>query len=336
VPPSLSFIADPCSGWYTERVPTNRMSLSLQSGIESEVSWALDRLCRVSGNDQFLAKPILGLADALYVWPEWYIQEGHDLCRQARTCFSVPRELERKRRNALESLFVLRCLAANEQNTHYLATHARTLPFLLSSLHAIDPSLDENSEFTLLTIEYFQLVAPQFVIPSSSTASSANPLQPLQAVAVNSTNRPTIIAAFNALTSLLTNPRNSTHVKFESPCLEKCLQYLPLIQDQPLMEACLDFLYSQLASPPIAQAFLLRDDMSTVLRLLIMQIHKQQVEESATIDVLGPVSSVPWDAVPTRPHDLTPEELRTILPMTEPERCLQWYVTSFAVSMCTF
>ena len=50
--------------------------LALRSGIPEEVSWALDRLLRLCSNEKFLLSAIPGLTDALFAWPEWYVERA--------------------------------------------------------------------------------------------------------------------------------------------------------------------------------------------------------------------------------------------------------------------
>ena len=64
------------------------MLLALRSGIDSEISWALDRLTRLCNNEQFVLRAIPGLTDALFEWPVWYVEIGAKLCAGATTLFA--------------------------------------------------------------------------------------------------------------------------------------------------------------------------------------------------------------------------------------------------------
>src|ERR1700728_4748048 len=75
-------------GWYTEATPLNRMLLSLRSGIDADIGWALNRLCRLCDNEQFVLKTIPGLIDALFEWPEWYANEGYKEHAEVTSLFS--------------------------------------------------------------------------------------------------------------------------------------------------------------------------------------------------------------------------------------------------------
>jgi len=314
------------SGWYTESTPNNRMSLSLRSGILSEVAWALDRLCRLCMNEQFLFRTIPGLIDGLFDWPEWYATEGYKDWAEESILFSPPRELVQKHRYALESLFVMRNAALNETNSRDLARHTHTMPLLLNTLFNLEPNRDEDVEFVLYVLDIFQILAPSMTIYAN--LPSQNPLPPILNILRNTTNRSMIISALTALTALFSNPSNGSQLTQDSPALAAAIRYLPLFVDIPLVDACLDYLYVQVSHPALARAFLLHSEMPSVLKILSSFILHEQtlVQESLNLDVTGSVHTVASTATHTKDHELTQEELDRLLELTEPERCYQWCV----------
>src|SRR5580658_5940204 len=110
------------------------MLLSLRSGIDGEIGWALDRLCRLCDNEQFLLRAIPGLTDALFEWPEWYAKQASQEGSELNIIFSPAPPQDRRKRHALESLFILRNAALNEPNALELASHPRTRPLILMVL----------------------------------------------------------------------------------------------------------------------------------------------------------------------------------------------------------
>jgi chromatin structure-remodeling complex subunit RSC9 len=78
----------------------------------------------------------------------------------------------------------------------------------------------------------------------------------------------------------------------------------------------------------MAKAFLLHPEMPGVLRLLVSFLLKEQqsLEEKVTLDITGTVHTVSSSAMNTRDHELTKEELDSLLPKPEPQRCYDWYV----------
>lgn len=323
-------IRDDYERWYTESTPNNRMSLSLRSGILSEVAWALDRLCRLCMNEQFLFRTIPGVIDGLFDWPEWYATEGYKNWAEENILFSPSRELVQKRRYALESLFVIRNAALNETNSLDLTYHTHTMPLILNTLFNMDPNKDENVEFVLYILDIFQVLAPRMII-HANFAPSQNPLPPVLNILRTTTNRSMIISALTALTTLFSNPSNSSQLTADSPALTAAIRYLPLFMDIPLVDACLNYLYVHISHPAFARAFLLHSEMRSVMKLLASFILQEQalVAESVSLDVTGSVHTVASTATHTKDHELTQEELEKLLELSEPQRCYEWMKCMF-------
>ncbi|KAH7886114.1 hypothetical protein F5I97DRAFT_1877725 [Phlebopus sp. FC_14] len=322
-------VTDDYERWYTEATASNRMVLSLRSGIHAEIGWALDRLHRLCTNDQFLLKSIPGLTDALFEWPEWYVKKGH-LESGRYSLFSLSAEADRKRRHAVESLFILRNSATNEPNAHQLATHARTQPLLLSALSNLDPDADTNVEFVLNAIELLQSISLRATLPSPSVNKS--PLHTLLRIAAHSSNRSLIIATLTVLGQIFTHPSNASHLEDESPALSASIRYLPLFVDKPLIEASLNYMYAHLSHPQMAKAFLHHPFMPSTLRVLVSLLLSEQVEETVSLDITVPLRTVSATTVATLDHELTKEELERLLPMQEPARCYEWMKAMFVAS----
>lgn len=314
-------------GWYTETVPNNRMSLSIRSGIHSEIGWALDRICRLAHNESFLFANLPGVIDGLFDWPEWYINEGHKQAKDSNLLFSSSPELVRQRRFALESLFVLRNAALHEPNAEELMAHSHTLPLILNALHNLDHTKDENVEALLHIIDILNVMAPRYLV-YPGTPPRLNPIPPLLQIAEESTNRTMIITSLTTLTALFSNPANATHLMPNSPALTASVRYLPLFMDKPLLDACLNYLYCHISHPAMARAFLLHPEMPAVLRLLasLLLQEQQHLEKTFTLDKTGPIYTAPSTSQVTRDHELTKEELEDLVAKPEPQRCYDWYV----------
>ncbi|KAH9898210.1 hypothetical protein C8Q73DRAFT_788413 [Cubamyces lactineus] len=328
VPPRPN-LTDDYERWYTEATPNNRMLLSLRSGIDSEVAWALDRLCRLCQNEQFMLRAIPGLTDALFEWPEWYTKEGAKQYSDDSIFFAVPPEKERRRRHAIESLFILRNAAMHPSNGEELAIHPNTRDLILCALHELKPNTDANCEFLLYVIEILQSIATNIVLPPPNASPKASPIGPLQQIAGFSSNRSLIIAALTALTIMYSNPSNVTHLTSESPALETSMNVLPLILDKELIDAALNFMYAHLSYPPMTKAFLLHPRMPGTLRLLVSLILADQLEENVSFEIGMPVYTAPAQSYVARDHELTKEELDKLVSISEPQRCYEWMKTMF-------
>lgn len=312
------------AGWYTEAAPNNRMLLSLRSGIDSEVAWALDRLCRLCQNEQFMLIAIPGLTDALFEWPEWYTKQGAKLFSADSGIFAVSPQQERKRRHAIESLFILRNAAMHSSNADELALHPKTRDLILCSLHDLKPDSDPNSEFLLYVIEILQSIAHNIILPPPNTSPKASPIVPLQQIAGLSSNRALIVAALTALTVMYSNPSNTPHLYAEAPALETAMNVLPLILDKDLIDAALNYMYAHLSYPSMTKAFLRHPRMPGTLRLLVSLILADQMEENVSFEIGMPAYTVPAQSYTAKDHELTKEELDTLLAMQEPQRCYEW------------
>lgn len=338
------------TGWYTESSPSNRMLLALRSGIEEEVNWALERLCRLSCNEQFTLVSVPGLTDALFEWPEWYLStcehashvndqgSGFTESDEDLLLFAPAPTDARKRRHALEALFVLRNAAEGAANSSELSAHSRTRPFITRAL-ALPQTTDERTQFVSYTLEMLQCLASSWILsPIGKQISKLNtdPIPALEKIAGESNNRSLILGALSSLTLLYGTPANAAHSSPESPALTTCIRCLPLFQDSALVDTCVNFLYAHLSHPPLTKAFLLHQDMPHVLRLLVGYILSQQVEETKTVDLSGTIRTVPAIKVKPVDADLTREELNSLGVLPEPERCSKWYVLPFPLVFCSF
>ncbi|KAH8099347.1 hypothetical protein BXZ70DRAFT_990684 [Cristinia sonorae] len=319
-------LVDNSERWYTEpHVPNNRMVMALRSGIDTEVEWALERLCRLSINDKFILSHLPGLTHALFVWPEWFIHRGAMECAHLGSLFALPPDLGRRKRHALESVFVLRNTSLIPENALELAGNQRARAIILLALHHISPQVDANAEFILYIIEILQSMAVTLVLPPPNMPYLANPLPPLAILAEACANRSIIIACLSTLTLLLSNPANFYHLDPATPALNAAVRYLALFEsDRELAETCLNYLYAHLAHPAMSKAFLLHPLLSPTLRLLTLILKSEQVEQDVVIPIGGQVFTAPIGDEPVRLRELTPEESERLLGMDEPERCIEW------------
>jgi chromatin structure-remodeling complex subunit RSC9 len=198
------------------------------------------------------------------------------------------------------------------------------MPLIFNALNKLNPDLDEHSEFLLNTVEFFHSLSPRYILAPNLVRTSWNPVPPLAYISGASSNRSLILSALTTLTLILNNPPNTSQLSPDSPALAAALRYLPLFIDKPLVDACLNYLYTHLSHPAMAKTFLLHPEMSSMLRLLVSLILSEQVEETVTIDVTGTIHTTPSVAVTMRAHELTKEELDGLLTRPEPQRCFEW------------
>lgn len=304
------------------------MLLSLRSGIDEEVGWALDRLWRLATNDQFVLTAIPGLTDALFELPEWYITEGRNFNPETSMLFNASAQEERRLRYAIDSLLILHNSAfVNDYNIPDLTVHPKTIPFIFRAMHAIDPQrTDYDGEFFLLAMELLQAVAPNVSLSNFSHAYT-NAMGPIQNLLKTSSDRTEIMAALDALSLVFSVPRNLSFLQANSPGLVAAIKYLPLaFMDVGIVDSCLNFLYTYLSHPPLAKGFLFHQAMPSVLKILVNLMLQQQVEEVVSSDIGPPVRTIPAIPPALRSHELTLDEFNAILPIPEPQRSYEWLV----------
>lgn len=315
-----------CAEWYTEATPNNRMVLAARSGIPSEITWAMDRICRASDHPQFIARNIPGMLDALFTWPEWYIEQSKIPKDELKRLFSPSEEEDIERRHALHSIFALRNLSVNPPNAVDLASRERTRRLIFSALHHLDPSRAQDAEFLLDAMEIYKNMASTTAPPPLSFPPDQSPIKGLERIVHDSNDRTLSISAFHVLASMLNSTANAHYLKPSSPALEACVRFLPVISfgDKDLAEACLTYLYAHLSHPPMAKAFLIHHDMPSILRLLVCVILQEQPQEVAYLEV-GEPPHTPKSTPTTFPAvELSREELDTLSALPEPQRYTEW------------
>jgi len=117
------------------------MVLALRSGIDSEIAWALDRISRRFKNDAYHLSIILGLVDALFERPEWFLQEytnSNKKLDESLSLFSAPPTARRHRRFALESISIIRNASFQEANATLLASMPRARTLVLEAVDKTD------------------------------------------------------------------------------------------------------------------------------------------------------------------------------------------------------
>ncbi|KAI0095090.1 hypothetical protein BDY19DRAFT_916245 [Irpex rosettiformis] len=326
-PPTL---ADDYERWYTEPIPNNRMVLALRSGIDSEVSWALERLCRLCHNEQFILNALPGLTEALVDWPSWYVKGGYLQLADPPNLFATSKDMSLWTRHALECMFILRNASCNPVNAQELVGRRTTQELILLALHRLKPDNDIHVQFLLDIVELLQSISSTSVLPPPDSHVFANPVPPLLELAGTSTDRALILSSLETLNLLFSNPPNVVHLSDNCPAFRAAIRYLPLVNDKPLIAASVNYIYTHLSHPPMTKEMLLADDLSTTLRLLVLVMLAEQEVETVSLEIPGPIFTTPArEDLVGHIHHLTQEEFDRLLPMQEPQRCYEWMKLMF-------
>jgi chromatin structure-remodeling complex subunit RSC9 len=301
------------------------MVLSLRSGISNEVEWALCRLVSLSKDhvDRFILQTLPGLTDALFEWPEWYIKRTQSQQATA-SLFALSSDMDRKRKHAIESLLTLRNSSLNERNASSLFYNRRLLP-LLSSMTKL-PLTDYNAEFIYYAIEILISVATQIRLPSRSSGIQMLPLDTMEDLAANSSDRSLIMASLTALQLVFSIPSNQGYIRTKnSPALAASIRFLPLVEDLGLITASIDYIHTHLSYLPALKAFLVTPEMPSLVRLLVAVIKAEQRDEYRSVMVGPPLQSMDWDSI-RESYQPSEDELTKLTAVAEPDRSFEWLV----------
>ncbi|CAE6400718.1 unnamed protein product [Rhizoctonia solani] len=344
-------VAKPVDGsesWYLENDVSNRMVLSMRSGIAGEVGWALTRLGNLAhlwGN-RYSLQNMPGSVDALFALADWYIDNmtsspGLDL-------FSADKDTWTRRAHALEALLILRNSALEDSNMRPILQHPYTLTFISNTLYKLRPA-ESHAEFVVYTLDILQALGPHLVLPPPANEEITKrqglhrkkkrkhekpvvPVARISEIAATSDDRALIVSALSALTALFSVPENTPHIESCSQALDAALRYLPLTQDRPLLTTSLDYLFTHLSYAPVSKAFLMSPQMPETVKLLVAVLRLEQREEIRS-QPLPPTSSPANPPAPThKDYQLSLEELQKLIPIPEPGRSIQWMQTVFVAA----
>ena len=321
--------------WYLDGGASNRMCLSLLSGIPKEVNWALSRLVNLSDehNIRFVLATIPKLTDAIFYAPEVYLKT-YIRNKNSFSHFCPHPRVDLIRKHATESMLVLRNASHNDLNVAHLAQDTRTMGLINDTLR-LPPDDEVNTEIMVYAMELLQVVGHHLPLPSKGRHPYGNvPIDALERILSTSVDRTLIIHSLNVLTLLMTPstiPPANTEPAYprpyaphaDSPALARVLQLLALVQDHLLLTSSLEFFAAYLTSLSATQAFLLHPDLTKTLRLLAGVLRYEQKTEMQSVRIGPPVRTAEPEAE-WLPYELSEEELARIAPMPEPERSFQW------------
>lgn len=320
--------------WYLEGGASNRMSLALLSGIPSEVEWALSRLVNLSDEHtlRFVLNAVTGMTDAILFWPEIYLAEySKDATKYASGHFSPTVHVQSIQKHAVECILTLRNASHNPVNATFLATSSKTMNVIRGILQL--PVSEFNSELMVTALELLLVVCPHLPPgPKNTSQFYRIPVEALERLVSESTDRSLIIAALSVLSLLMASavdPADGSIPFYAptpaSPAVRRVIQLAALVQDPQLMTCSLDYLSAFLAHPAASKAFLLDRELANTIKLLIAIIQRENNTESRALPI-GPAVQY---AQPEEegPYELTEADLARLVPLPEPDRSLQWCVT---------
>ncbi|CUA71735.1 chromatin structure-remodeling complex subunit RSC9 [Rhizoctonia solani] len=283
-----------------------------------------------------------GSVDALFALADWYIDNISS--NPNSDVFSPDKDIWTHRAHALEALLILRNSALEESNMRPILEHPYLVPFIRNALSKLQPA-ESHAEFVVYTLDILQALGPHLVLPPPPSEESIkrrkkklkheNPLVPvarISEIAATSDDRALILSALSALAALFSVPENTPHIESCSQALDAALRYLPLTQDRPLITTSLDYLFAHLSYAPVCKVFLMSPQMPETVKLLVAILRLEQREEIRNHDL--PPAPAPANAPPPthKDYQLSIDELQKLVPISEPNRSIQWMQTIFVAA----
>ncbi|KAI0129566.1 hypothetical protein BJ170DRAFT_700791 [Xylariales sp. AK1849] len=326
---------------------------SLRSGIPSEQAYALSHLVKISfeRGDRYKFESFPGLAEGLiekavevgnlFYDVEWQIAyHGSDDSSDPAILDGVngtddileridkltpkpvldhmqPAGFADRLVRITEAILTLRNMVMLQENAIHLADIFLLKDLLCIVLHL--PNLE-----MLVEIKHFALDIAEQLTPWLNL-NSEDPLYQILLSQLSSTDRGTILTALRAISRISMNLDATNKLqKVPAAVLQNVVNWL-LLNDEELMDACLDFLYQYTAVVPNVESLLNSVDMERVIPHLVRLLAHgaKRIKEDF---VLQPERKV------TASEEVAalPQELQEKLTSTdEPQRCFSWLQSLF-------
>ncbi|KAH8666415.1 hypothetical protein BX600DRAFT_380381 [Xylariales sp. PMI_506] len=345
-------IAVPGAGFDGPNIYT-RCLQSLRSGIPAEQAFALYHLVKISyeRGDKYKFESFLGLAEGLiekalevgglFYDVDWDISySGYDEYPDIGTLDGVhgtsdiieriqklspkkvldylqPGDFSDQLVRITEAILTIRNMVMLQENAIYMADIFPLKDLLCIILHL--PSLE-----MLVEVKHFALDIAEQLTPWLSLGAS-DPLYQTLLSQLNSTDRGTILTALRAISRISMNLEATNKLQqVPAQVLQNIMQWL-LLNDEELMDACLDFLYQYTAVVPNVESLLDSVEMERVIPHLVRLLAHgaKRVKEDCVLEPEKKLSGS--EEVAPLPLDLQ-EKLATT---DEPQRCFQWLQSLF-------
>lgn len=326
---------------------------ALRSGIPAEQAFALNHLVKISyeRGDKYKFDSFLGLAEGLiekalevgglFYDVEWEIsysgdQDGSNpslldglngtadvlervqkLTPKAALDHLQPADFSDHLLRITEAVLTMRNMVMLIENAVYMSEVYPLKDLLCIILHL--PNLEMLVEIKHFALDIAEQVTPWLLLDSS------DPLYRTLLEQLDSSDRGTILTALRAVSRISMNLDATNKLQnVPATVLQNIMNWL-LLNDEELMDACLDFLYQYTAVVTNVERLLEAVNMENVVPHLVRLLAHgaKRVREDK---ILEPEKKDPCtEEVPPLPFDLH-EKLRNT---DEPTRCFQWLKTLF-------
>ncbi len=326
---------------------------ALRSGIPAEQAFALNHLVKISyeRGDKYKFDSFLGLAEgliekalevgSLFYDVDWQISYSGDqdssnpglldgldgtldileriqnLAPKAVLDHLQPAGFSDRLLRITEAVLTMRNMVMLIENAIYMAEVYPLKDVLCIILHL--PDLEMLVEIKHFALDIAEQVTPWLVLDSS------DPLYRTLLAQLNSTDRGTILTALRAISRISMNLEATNKLQnVPAVVLQNIMNWL-LLNDEELVDACLDFLYQYTAVVANVGSLLEAVNMENVVPHLVRLLAHgaKRVKEEKVLE--PEKKALCTEEVPPLPFDLH-EKLRNT---DEPTRCFQWLKTLF-------
>lgn len=325
----------------------NRATLSLKSGMASEMDWAVKLLTRASydlAND-FILERVTGLAETLLFMVQTGLatlaaerdgrapgepqfpngEDGDRVIKRVKSTHDHFRHTERGGQAArpLEAALILRNLTMQPENAKYIGRLPVTLDILRQGL-----SLEEAAH--TMELRQYCIELSEAIVPFILITSEEDPLYMTLVELLRSDDRNELLLGLRALSRLsVADEHNRLLQDINSPVVSRLIQYLQL-EDEELLHALTAFFF-QFTTYQANTASLARNaEAPTLLRRLnglTMWNAQERTEQLQLTDSRTIVR--PETPPPANPPQLSDEIVRELLTFQEPERAIHWMRACF-------
>ncbi|KAI0553097.1 arid/bright DNA binding domain-containing protein [Xylaria curta] len=342
----------PPAGYEGPNIYT-RCLQALRSGIPAEQAFALNHLVKISyeRGDKYKFDSFLGLAEGLidkaleignlFYDVDWQISYSGDqdssnpsvldgldgtpdIVERIRSLTPKPvldhlqpADFSDRLLRITEAVLTMRNMVMLHENAVYMSEVSPLKDILCIILHLPDLEM-------LVEIKHFALDIAEQVTPWLNLDSN-DPLYRTLLAQLDSSDRGTILTALRAISRISMNLEATNKLQgVPAVALENIMNWL-LLNDEELMDACLDFLYQYTAVVENVESLLEAVNMENVVPHLVRLLAHgaKRVKEER---ILQPEKKeLCTEEVPPLPFDLH-EKLRNT---DEPTRCFQWLKTLF-------
>ena len=325
-----------------------RCLCALKSGIPAEQDYALHHLVKISmeRGDKYRFESFPGLAEALIEkvlevsslfykidWQITYTEDGMtsnmdhldglhgtpDVLERVKNLFNLDIDdnvQDPTFRDALlqvnEAALTLRNMAMLEENAYYISELAPLRDFLSIALNL--PNLECTVELKHYALEIAEQITKYF------TLEQTDPLYRSLLAQLESSDRGAILTALRAMCRISMNSEMSNSLKgVPQAVVDNIIDWL-LLEDEDLVNTCLDFLYQYTAVVDNID-FLITQ---TQVEPLVNQLTRLLLYGAKTTEREHALGRAFRQAAPSHPPELPRDLLSQLMKLQEPERSSQW------------